>query len=620
MRKKYNKTKLRAALLSLLTIALLAATAAFIGTSAAEAVSDSDLAASGSDISSTDITALADEIPADLGEPKIVMTTSKAVGEKLLCDVFGYGDYYVDLGDGRPVLNGGDNIIKGDTIKIYVDTSKLDKDDEYYDLKTGGISFFCCSSESITSIDTSNAGDALWFFECHDNLLTELDFTNNSRLGEVYINNNQLVSIKLPTFDVDNMVPIDNTDQSILGPHGYGISILDVENNNLTSLDLSNTCVSNLDCSYNNLTSLIFNQTSASLGSLCCSNNQLTSLDLSSQSELEILECQNNALKYSTIKLPKPEDRINLDMCLCEVLTENQATVNISSSIKAGKTIDLSSEYETTDEYVYNLKGDKRTGAKTVYKWFDSSDNEVTPTKSENGVFTFGDEFVGKTLYCTMTNALYPDLTLKTTTVEILEADLIVEDNVGIVEDVEPSDGIIIRDKDGNIVDLNGVKLIVGNIETNKKKTVLEAIERYNKEFKADSTDCALYDISLVDGNGAKVYIEDGGRIKIKLKYPDNLGRESEDYTYHLYHQKDDGSIEEIAIHCEPNGIWFYADEFSPYVITWSLKQSGGTDVENGPGTGESIALTIVASCLALLSLAAIGTVVYRKKFARSAK
>ncbi|MDD6395014.1 MAG: hypothetical protein PUB37_02365, partial [Firmicutes bacterium] len=149
MRKKYNKTKLRAALLSLLTITLLAATAAFIGTSAANAVSDSDLAASGSDISSTDITALPDEIPADLGEPKIVMTTSKAVGEKLLYDVSAFGDYYVDLGDGQPVLNGGDNIIKGDTIKIYVDTSKLDKDDEYYDLKTGGISDFCCSSQSI---------------------------------------------------------------------------------------------------------------------------------------------------------------------------------------------------------------------------------------------------------------------------------------------------------------------------------------------------------------------------------------------------------------------------------------------------------------------------------------
>lgn len=285
-----------------------------------------------------------------------------------------------------------------------------------------------------------------------------------------------------------------------------------------------------------------------------------------------------------------------------------QSDVEIASSVKANQTIDLSSEYDIN-------------GTKTTYKWFDSSDNEITPTKSENGVFTFGDEFVGKTLYCTMTNALYPDLTLKTTSVEILEADFIVEDNVGVVEDAEPSDGMVVRDKDGNIIDLKGVKLVVSNIETNKKKTVLEAIERYNKEFDADSDDCALYDISLVDKNGAKVYIDDGGRIKVRLKYPDNLSRKSEDYTFKLYHQKDDGSIEEIAIHCESNGIWFYADEFSPYVLTWELKSSGGTtDTGKGPATGESIALTIVASCLAMLSLAAIGVVVYKKKFAHSAK
>ena len=566
--RKSRRFKLSAAFLSLLTIALLAATAAFISTSAANAVSDSDLATSGSDISSTDITALADEIPADLGEPKIVMTTGKAVGEKISFEL-NISNAYVDLGDGNIVMCSGiqdfeggpysyyNNMLAGNTIKIY---------------STEDITHLYCGYSQLTSLDVSK-NTALTRLWCCSNNLTELDVSNNTALTYLECGNNNLT-----TLDVSK-----NT----------ALTWLKCEGNNLTTLDVSNnTALTGLYCYNNQLTALDVSKNTA-LAELWCKSNNLTTLDVSKNTALTDLDCHNNNLKFSTMKISSPEP--------VDFSYSPQADVEIAASVKANETIDLSSEYDIN-------------GYKTTYKWFDSSYKEVTPTKSENGMFTFGDGFVGKTLYCTMTNALYPDLTLKTTSVEIKEADFAVEDNVGVVEDIEPSDGIIIRDKDGNIVYLNGVKLIVGNIETNKKKTVLEAIEKYNKEFKADSTDCALYDISLVEKNGAKVYIEDGGRIKIKLKYPDNLGRESEDYTYHLYHQKDDGSIEEIAINCEPNGIWFYADEFSPYVLTWSLKQSGGTDVENGPGTGESIALTIVASCLAMLSLAAIGTVVYKKK------
>ena len=681
MRKKYNKTKLRAALLSLLTIALLAATAAFIGTSAAEAVSDSDLAASSSDISSTDITALEDEIPADLGEPKIVMTTSKAVGEKLSFSL-NISTAYVDWGDGNIVQETGTSsyqysysgTLVGNTVKIYstVDITYLNC---YYNNLTEldisnntALTTLDCGINNLTTLDVSKNA-ALTELKCNENNLIKLDVSKNTNLGYLDCYDNNLTSLDISKnttlFYLDcsynNLTSLDISKNTILGEincsnnkltslntfNDLELTLLSCENNNLTSLDLSDNinlhslyCDNNnlkaidatnnvnlyqLSCSNNNLTSLNV-KNCIKLEILNCSFNSLAELDLSKNSELPLLVCNNNILRFSTLNISNvPLDFDGNTAFFEPSKLDPQALVSITASIRANTCIDLSSEYGFEGKKYkwgneWTIEKIEEGFYTTVYKWFDSSDNEVTPTKSENGVFTFGDEFVGKTLYCTMTNALYPDLTLKTTSVEILEADLIVEDNVGVVEDVEPSDGIIIRDKDGNIVDLNGVKLIVGNIETNKKKTVLEAIERYNKEFKADSTDCALYDISLVDGNGAKVYIEDGGRIKIKLKYPDNLGRESEDYTYHLYHQKEDGSIEEIAINCEPNGIWFYADEFSPYALTWSLKQSGGTDVENGPGTGESIALTIVASCLAMLSLAAIGAVVYRKKFARSAK
>ena len=531
----------------------------------------------------------------DLGEPKIVMTTGKAVGETLSFSL-NISTAYIDWGDGNIVQCGPTYCgeLKGQTVKIYSEKDNI----SYFEFVKGDIAEGMYD-QSLIKLDLSNC-IALTRLICCGSNLTELDLSKNVNLTYVECEYNNLTKL-----DVSGCTALEN---------------LNCMTNNLTELDVSkNTALTGLACGENNLSELDVS-TNTALTVLGCWDNNLSELDVSNHTDLTMLNCEcnnitelvvskntdlqeftcwDNKLKFSTMKISLPAPKV--------FVYSPQADVEIAASVKTNETIDLSSEYDIN-------------GTKTVYKWFDSSDNEVTPTKSENGVFKFGDEFVGKTLYCTMTNALYPDLTLKTTTVDILKSDFTVEDNVGVVEDVEPSDGIIIRDKDGNIVDLNGVKLIVGNIETNKKKTVLEAIERYNKEFKADSTDCALYDISLVDSNGAKVYIEDGGRIKIKLKYPDNLGRESEDYTYHLYHQNDDGSIEEIAINCEPNGIWFYADEFSPYALTWSLKQSGGTDTGNEPGTGESIALTIVASCLAMLSLAAIGAVVYRKKFARSAK
>ena len=58
-----------------------------------------------------------------------------------------------------------------------------------------------------------------------------------------------------------------------------------------------------------------------------------------------------------------------------------------------------------------------------------------------------------------------------------------------------------------------------------------------------------------------------GGEILVCLKYPDNLARQSEDYVFHLYHQKADGTIEEIPVTLKPNGIWFRAKDFSPYVL-----------------------------------------------------
>ena len=164
-----------------------------------------------------------------------------------------------------------------------------------------------------------------------------------------------------------------------------------------------------------------------------------------------------------------------------------------------------------------------------------------------------------------------------------------------------------------NLHSLKGIQLTVGNIETNKKKSVLDAIKHYNESFDTDTTDIALYDITLENNNKVHVKIVHG-ELLICLKYPDNLARQSEDYVFHLYHQKADDTIEEIPITLRPNGIWFRAKEFSPYVLYWHLKTA------ESAGTGESMTLIIVMTVLCALSVTGAGFVLYRRKRQLSAE
>ena len=93
-----------------------------------------------------------------------------------------------------------------------------------------------------------------------------------------------------------------------------GLETLSCENNQLTTLDLSNNHILEFSCSNNQLTSLILNADArvvfcnnnlltslnipTSLANLDCSNNNIISLDLSSTTELSILNVSNNNLTF----------------------------------------------------------------------------------------------------------------------------------------------------------------------------------------------------------------------------------------------------------------------------------------------------------------------------------
>ncbi|MCL2645643.1 MAG: leucine-rich repeat domain-containing protein [Phycisphaerales bacterium] len=178
------------------------------------------------------------------------------------------------------------------------------------------------------------------------------------------------------------------------------LSSLDCSFNSLASLNLSDcTALQTLDCSTNQLTSLDLSDCTA-LQSLNCSTNQLTSLNLSGFTALQTLDCSNNQLTFSTLPL-----------------TSNtyspQSDISIVSSLARDAMLDLSTE---------SMIG----GVPTTYTWYYADGTTVSPDNytETNGQFVFDGLHTDDVIYCTMTNATFPELTLQTTEVTILASTL----------------------------------------------------------------------------------------------------------------------------------------------------------------------------------------------------
>ncbi|MDC0204478.1 leucine-rich repeat domain-containing protein [Flavobacteriales bacterium] len=124
-----------------------------------------------------------------------------------------------------------------------------------------------------------------------DNQLTSLDVSQNLMLQEVWTENNQLTSLNVS----------NNT----------ALTYLICYNNQLTTLDVSqNTALTSLYCSGNQLTTLDVSLNLA-LEDLFCSGNGLTTLDVSNNTDLIRLNCQGNPL--TTLDVSQNTALINLE-------------------------------------------------------------------------------------------------------------------------------------------------------------------------------------------------------------------------------------------------------------------------------------------------------------------
>ena len=673
MKKLKRSFTMRTVFLAVATVALLTLTAIFMSVGAAGEVTPSDLTADApSAESGTESEAVVDEPSADepegsgeeseipqgiltadasadfsivsptdtasvsrivspsemlnLGAPVVTMTTAAATGSTISLGITGT-DVYIDKGDGESAsfgdLNNGSVSFQtaGNTIRLYGDITQLD-----------------CRGNQLTALDVSN-NTALKELNCWGNQLTALDVSKNTALTRLDCGYNQLTAL-----DVSKNTAL--TRLECMGNHltafdvskNTALTELDFGWNNLTTINLlSNTALTYLGCYQNQLTSLDVSKNTV-LGILYCNNNQFTELDLSKNTALTWLYCQNNYLTMPTIY------GFNADR-FTDWFTYAPQTHIIPATVKAGESIDLSSEASVD-------------GTATVFTWYDQEDNEVTPATSNGGVFTFGDDAVGKTLVCKMTNTNLPDFNgdnrLTTTEVTIEEApvssDPVSSENSDPV-DPENSDPVApvssddrgnggvpprtpyydltykqndeidgfraVKYPEGTIVEINGrkfdlhsifgIRLNIGHIDKSQRKPILDAIKVFNKSFDPDTNNIIFYEMNLEDSNQAHVNIVKG-HVLICMNYPENLPKQWNKYVFHLYHQRKDGSIEEIPVNCMANGIWCTATDFSPYVLCWDEAK-----IESA-GTGESMVIINVMAILFFVSAMSMNLVLYRRR------
>ena len=154
-----------------------------------------------------------------------------------------------------------------------------------------------CNNLNISDLTGIADFTILTELDCNNNNLTSLDLSQNTSLTLLYCANNQLTSLDINAATALNVVQCQNNDLTSLDvSNNTALTFLYSSGNSLTNLDVTNNIdLLLLTCSYNDLTSLDVSNNLA-LTYLSCSYNQLTTLEVSTNTALNTLYCHYNQL------------------------------------------------------------------------------------------------------------------------------------------------------------------------------------------------------------------------------------------------------------------------------------------------------------------------------------
>lgn len=279
-------------------------------------------------------------------------TLTSQLGASKNITIYGYDESYCDL-----------TILSMSNVALEkVDISKLK------DLTT-----LTLSNAGLTEIDLSN-NTLLGFLTLSDCNLEQIDLSKLTNLTNVSLSNNKLSAIdlsnntKLATLQLG-----DNNFETLVLPELPALYQLSVSRNKLNTLDVTNCPI---------------------LRELYCDGNNLSSLDMSGQTgKFSMVYVSDNNFKFSTLPVFDIHNPMNY---------KYTPQKDVEITVDGGK-VDLSSEYMVAEN-------------PTVYTWTTESGAtlvEGTDYTIDNGVTTFMKNF-DENVYCSMTNAAYPELTLKT--------------------------------------------------------------------------------------------------------------------------------------------------------------------------------------------------------------
>lgn len=329
-------------------------------------------------------------------KPEMVLATMTSTAEvgsevKMILAAKTPKSLYVDFGGGKMVEC---NLGSGNTTL----TSQLGASKNItiygYDESYCDITVLSMSKVALEKVDISKLKDLTTLTLAYAGI-SEIDLSNNTLLGYLTLSDCNLEQIdlskltnltnaslsrnKLSTIDLSNNVKLatlqlsGNNFETLVLPELPALYQLNVSNNKLKTLDVTNCPI---------------------LRELYCNGNNLSSIDMSAQTgKYSMVDVFDNNLKFSTLPV---FDIHNLNNYRYYPQKDVEITVD-------GGKVDLSSEYMVAEN-------------PTVYTWTTESGAtlvEGTDYTIDNGVTTFMKNF-DENVYCSMTNAAYPELTLKT--------------------------------------------------------------------------------------------------------------------------------------------------------------------------------------------------------------
>ena len=158
------------------------------------------------------------------------------------------------------------------------------------------------SNKKIKSLKGIELFTYLTYLDVENQLLTELDLSQNKAIEEVYCKNNKLNKLTITSEHLSNL-DCSNNQLTSLEINSDRLAWIECNHNKLTSLSLDSSVLFDIDCSNNQLSELYLPSTK--LTRVVCANNHLTSLAFDSEN-VEIIEAYNNDLEtLDVLNYPK---------------------------------------------------------------------------------------------------------------------------------------------------------------------------------------------------------------------------------------------------------------------------------------------------------------------------